>query len=251
MRYISGGRPAHRELAARGERQDCMTISGTVFQFPLPSTLHAHAQQFEAAERQRRIDMLLRWTGDVGHSFRMTAGTLAVRQGEPPRRVMLIASDLGLLQRVEANGRETCLALCRPGDLAGLSALVLGAPQAASVLMKTEGDVTLIPSDRVLSALAGADLRSLLLGALASDHHRLLERSSAESLYSARDRVLMLLREATRHATGYPWPIPLSVHELASLTRIDESHGRRLLRELRRDGVIEFSRGRLIAGKPL
>jgi CRP-like cAMP-binding protein len=198
-----------------------------------------------------RIDQrLAEWSGEVGQSYRMPAGTIALQQGSPARHVLLLDTGVAFLRRIERSGVEVSVSLCQPGSMLGLASVLRGTPHAVSVQMKTDATVIAIPASQVLEALSRPDLGPSLVAQLVADHLGLIERYGTRAL-PVRDRVLALLRDIGRQTGRVPWGVQLSTTEIASLTAANVSHICRVLRALRAEGIVDFSRGRMVVRAPL
>jgi CRP-like cAMP-binding protein len=181
----------------------------------------------------------------VGQRYLMPAGAVPFRQGEPAHHVLLLDSGQALLRRAERSGVNVAVALCDAGSFLGLASVLHGAPHAVSACMNIGGEVVAIPASRVVEALASPELRPAVVAQLASDHVGLIERYAARTALSVRDRVLAVLRDLTARSRHLPAVVELSTGDLASLVGCDNSHVCRVLRALRSEGLIDFSRGRV------
>jgi len=182
----------------------------------------------------------------VGNRYDVPAGALALRQGGAASHVLLLNSGQALLRRTESSGVEVSLAICHPGSFLGLGSALRNVPHALTAVMKTAGDVVAIPADRLADALASAELGRAVCEQLAVEQERLIARYAARATPSARGRVVALLRDAGGQPLRYPATIHMTTAEIAGLVGADESHVRRVLRQLRDEGAIDFRRGRIV-----
>jgi CRP-like cAMP-binding protein len=198
-----------------------------------------------------RLDQrLVEWSREVGQSYRLPAGTLALQQGSAAGHVLLLDAGVAFLRRIERNGVEVSVALCQPGSMLGLASVLRGTPHAVSVHMKTDAMVIAIAASQILDAVSRPDLGPSLVGQLVTDHLGLIERYGTRAL-PVRDRILSLLRDIGRQTGRVPWGVQLSTAEIASLTAANVSHICRVLRMLRAEGIVDFARGRMVVRVPL
>jgi DNA-binding GntR family transcriptional regulator len=73
---------------------------------------------------------------------------------------------------------------------------------------------------------------------------RLADRCATLAALPVRERVVEALRDATRGAR-LPARAEIATTDLARLVGADVSHVRRVLRELTRDGVVDYARSRI------
>ncbi len=191
---------------------------------------------------RRRIDSLL-------DQRRRAVGARrdVVSEGEPPRFVSFVLDGWGCRYRQMSDGRRQLLSLLLPGDLIDANVQVLGRMDH-SIGAITAMTVAEVPPD-ALSDLAGR--HPAVAQALWWNDHVAAAISrewiASLGLRSARERIAQLfcelyfrLRLVGRCPTQR-CEFPLTQADLAEATGLTPVHVNRMVQELRRDRLIEWS----------
>ena len=106
----------------------------------------------------------------------MPAGTVAIRQGDPPQQVLWLESGQALMRRSETTGVDVAIAVCQARAFLGLGATVRQVPHPASAVLLTDATVIALPASRFLDGLSAAHIGAAISEQLASEHLALIER---------------------------------------------------------------------------
>lgn len=160
------------------------------------------------------------------------------------------------IERHAPDGRSTLLDLMMPGELLGEFSVFESRPRSASAVTVNEAHLLVIPAHRFLElfdtipdlARGTARWMSLRLRGFAD---RFLEATHSPATTRVCARLVQLM--AFSHQTGGSPVIvvmPISQAELAEWAGLSREAAVKALRELRRDGVVETSRGKVLVLEP-
>jgi CRP-like cAMP-binding protein len=185
------------------------------------------------------------WARRAGAGRRHRAGAQVFRHGDAAGHVVFIEYGSVLLQRVERNGIAVAIARREAGALVGLASVIAGAHHATTAVMGTDGAVVEIPRAQVVEGLGHRLVGPRLVAHLAGETLMLVDRCATLAALPVRDRIVDALRDASRSGTRLAVPLSLTTADLTRLVGADASHVCRVLRTLRREGFVDFSRGRI------
>jgi CRP-like cAMP-binding protein len=191
-----------------------------------------------------REQVLDHWAQRVGEHRQLRSGARVVAHGDPARFVAYVRRGRMLLQRAERNGVTVAIATAEAGAMVGLAATLRHTLHVATGVMATAGEVVTIPRACVVEGFACPTIGPPLVSQLAQECLRLADRCATLAALPVRERVVDALREATRDAR-LPARAEMTTTDLARLVGADVSHVRRVLRELKRDGVVDYARSRI------
>lgn len=177
-------------------------------------------------------DCLIRWDADDG-------SVLAVRHG-----MCKVVNSTG-------DGRESLIAVRGAGDIVGELAALTGDVRSASVIALSDVRVSALTRSEFLTWLDQEPGVAVRLATMLA--RRLVETTrpgvGAHQRVPARlaDRILFLAERfgADGAATGDELRLPLTHEDFASWIGATRSVTSRALAELRREGLIDFGRGRI------
>lgn len=179
----------------------------------------------------------------AGEQHRFDNEQILVVQGEPGDFVYVLTSGLVKVIVEAESGAQTALALRSRGDLVGEFSLLDRKPRTATAravglvtALKIGGSVFVDIISR--SPATQATVTTYLLAKMRST----TARRAAERVWDARERVAQVLYELGRRH-GQPGPdgefrLPITQDELGDLAGVGVSTAERVLKELRKAGVV-------------
>lgn len=206
-------------------------------------------------ERRRFLDALepaaLEEMESRGRRVRFAAGSTLLHQGEPGERVLLLRAGRAKITYTGADGRETLLRLCGPGDLVGELSALDDEPRSSTVTALEPVDALVISHIEFLRALESQPRAAIALLRDLSRRFRDANRKRIE--YGASDAVgrvaarLLELADAygERSERGIDLELPISQEELAGWCGCSREAVVKALHALREPGWIETARKRV------
>lgn len=177
--------------------------------------------------------------------FDLAKDDFALRVGEPPVNVGVVAEGRFHVIREDFEGERTLIASLEPGDHFAESLCCAGVAESpVSVVANTPGVVWLLSFRRILqtcphSCTFHGKLLENMLGVLASKNLEMQARMELLSQKSIRARLMRYLETVARKQ-GNSFVIPFNREELADYLCIDRSALSRELGRLKSEGVIDF-----------
>ncbi|MFI7274924.1 Crp/Fnr family transcriptional regulator [Streptomyces sp. NPDC049879] len=189
---------------------------------------------------------------------RVTYGlrTQIIHQHDPSTHVLLVLKGRLMVTAAAAKGYVVLLALRRPGDIVGESAALSGAPRSASVTTLEEVECASVGRGTFLDFLADYPHAHHQLSGLLVDRVRAGDRRALQfASLSVRERLAVLLLDllrshSRRTESGLELTVPLSQQELAGSVGASREAIARLLTDLRRNGVVDTARRRIVVLRP-
>jgi CRP/FNR family transcriptional regulator, cyclic AMP receptor protein len=168
-----------------------------------------------------------------------------VRQGEPGDVVYVLVSGLVKVIVAAESGAETTLTIRSRGDLIGEFALLDEKPRTATARAAGEVKALRVGGADFLSVRAKSpDMQTALTRYVLSKLRFSTERRAAERVWDAKEILAQVLydlgcrqREALAGVSG-PIRIPITQSDLGDLAGVAVSTAERVLKDLRRRGVI-------------
>jgi CRP/FNR family cyclic AMP-dependent transcriptional regulator len=203
------------------------------------------------AEGRRRLD-------ELGRVRRYRSGEFLFHEGDGGSSVLVIQRGWLKVTTTSPEGHEHVLAICGPDDVVGeVACLDLREPgRSATAMALDEVVVRVIPREPFLAFLEEHPkvllaVTRMLIGRLRDADRRRLEFGAYDTL-GRLARVLSELTVAHGHAdgTGVRLDPPLTQHELAGLVGASRESVVRALGELRRRGLVETGRRRIVVCDP-
>lgn len=196
--------------------------------------------------------LLARWVRGHGAARDLGAEVMLFAQGHPCREVFWIERGWVTLLRSEGTGTDIIIGFRGEGTLLGTDALVPRAVHPLTASTRTPATVWAMAPDVLNRALdTDPTLRRAVFAGIALEASEQAARCGALGCLDARAHLERLLLECVAHRTGLgPARVPLSTGEIAGFLGIDLSHALRLLRAMRREGLIEVRRGWIVITDP-
>jgi CRP-like cAMP-binding protein len=184
----------------------------------------------------------------VGEAEIHMPGSELLCEGEPLDHARILLSGWGAKIRLLGDGRRQILSFVIPGDSFGLAARPCAVALCSTIALTT---TVVAPIPLVSDAIAGADT-SKGLGAIAwcmlrNEEAHLLSQITRIGRQTAYERVAHLLLEiyhrlkSIAFVQGTRYVLPLTQEMLADALGLSVVHTNRILQQLRRDRLIEWS----------
>jgi CRP-like cAMP-binding protein len=223
-----------------------------------PSILHhgglesREVEHVEAQTGDEPVSVLARWIRRCGVARELRADVTLFEQGHACRDLYWIERGWVTLLRSEGTGSDIIIGFRTEGALLGAGALIPHAVHPLTACTRTPVRVWSIAPDALNDALdSDPTLRRAVFECIAVEASEQAARCGALGCLDAREHLERLLMQfVTRRAGIGPARIPLTTGEIAGLLGIDLSHACRLLRTMRREGLIEVSRGWIVIPDP-
>jgi CRP-like cAMP-binding protein len=205
-----------------------------------------------ADEGDEQALVLARWARQHGVARDLQCDATLFAQGHACRELYWLERGWVTLLRSEGTGADIIIGFRGSGTLLGAGALMAHAAHANTAMTRTAVRAWYLHPD-TLDAALGTDARlrrAVFTGIIleASEH---AARCGALGCLDARQHLeRLLLHYVARHTGAGPSRVPLTTGEIAGLLGIDLSHACRLLRAMKRQGLIEISRGWIVVPDP-
>jgi CRP/FNR family transcriptional regulator len=180
------------------------------------------------------------------------AGCDLFRQGEKGEAIYSLVDGWGALYNLLEDGRKQILQIVLPGSVLAFVP-AQGAVMNYSAQALTDAVVSIVPHKN-LGRLAREcpEIGMQLAGLISQDRSLAYDQLSSVGRCSARERVAHLLLELFMRSR-MRWPghrseemhLPLTQEHIGDATGLTGVHVNRVLRDLRRDGILEFHYRRL------
>lgn len=171
-------------------------------------------------------------------------GEYLLRQGDPPRGLVILASGLGRVSTTTANGREILFGFVGPGEVIGEVEYFVEGPIRCTVEAAVRTEAWFIPTATVRALLAEQPRLALPLArTMARRWYREVERTSERITYPIAHSVLRICL-ARMSERGEPC-IQLPKRDLAKYLGTSGRHLNRVLKDLANHGAIEVDRGQV------
>ena len=170
---------------------------------------------------------------------------------DPEPSVVLLTAGWCLAVRSMPDGSRTAVAVCRPGEVAGVERLTDRSPAPGLPAWVSAGDGASVrlPVDALREAIDGSSAARAELQLVLAEHVAWLEELLLERLLPATERLHRLLVRVAWRA-GSPGvsgsvDVPLTQGELADLIGATRETVNRSLRRLATDGAVGLREGRV------
>lgn len=197
-------------------------------------------------DERRRVDRLSRYP--VEH---YDPGEVILAEGQPVDKIHLVIAGFATRSKTLPNGARQIVAFMIPGDLCDLEVFVLEGMDH-DIVAATETACALIPAADVMTLLSELSTVTLALWwSTMTDSAVLRSRIVDQGGREAKERLAHLFYELLiryrliGQAVDNAFPLPLTQEGLAAASGMTAVHLNRTLQQLRSDGLIEFSRGRV------
>jgi CRP/FNR family transcriptional regulator len=184
--------------------------------------------------------------------IRIAAGATIHREGEAEPHLELVIAGLIRVHVSAPDGRTMTVRYCRPGALIGTPTLYAAVSRPFAIQALTESELLRF-QPAIVRALADRDLR-VAKALLTETSERVLSfvgELSGNAFATVRERVARhLLDLASEHQRGAELVAYISQQELADAVGTVREVVVRVLRELRREGVVQTGRDRIIVRDP-
>ncbi len=192
----------------------------------------------------------------AGMTRRFARASYLFFENDEPSSVYLIEEGAVRIERQAANGESTLLDLMMPGELFGEFSVFEGRPRSSTAVTVNSARLVVIPAERFLELfdkipeIARGTARWMALR-LRGFGDRFLEATHAPATTRVSARLAQLM-EFSSESTGQPVIVvmPISQADLAEWAGLSREATVKALRELRRVGLIETSRGRVLVLQP-
>lgn len=176
---------------------------------------------------------------------RWVRGETLLHPGEPAPGVGVVLSGGVRVVREDFWGNRSLLTTVEPGDLFAEAFACAGVPLAVRVEGVREGEGIFFPPENLMDPPPGGGaLPGRLLGLMARKNLMLNRKIDHLSQRTTRAKVLSYLSDQAEAAGSSSFTIPLDRQELADYLSVDRSALSAQLGQLRREGVLDFSRSR-------
>lgn len=176
---------------------------------------------------------------------RWVRGETLLHPGEPAPGVGVVLSGGVRVVREDFWGNRSLLTTVEPGDLFAEAFACAGVPLAVRVEGVREGEGIFFPPENLMDPPPGGGaLPGRLLGLMAQKNLMLNRKIGHLSQRTTRAKVLSYLSHQAEAARSASFTIPLDRQELADYLSVDRSALSAQLGQLRREGVLDFSRSR-------
>ena len=176
---------------------------------------------------------------------RWVRGETLLHPGEPAPGVGVVLSGGVRVVREDFWGNRSLLTTVEPGDLFAEAFACAGVPLAVRVEGVREGEGIFFPPENLMDPPPGGGaLPGRLLGLMARKNLMLNRKIDHLSPRTTRAKVLSYLSHQAEAAGSSSFTIPLDRQELADYLSVDRSALSAQLGQLRREGVLDFSRSR-------
>ncbi|WHT16748.1 Crp/Fnr family transcriptional regulator [Crossiella sp. CA-258035] len=187
----------------------------------------------------------------AGTRRRFAPGAVIWSQGEPSQHVFVVLAGRIRVSTGSVAGREAMVAICGPGEILGELSAVDGRTRSANVAAVDEVEALVVPAARLdrlceqQPRIAWAMLRVLADRLRQSDRRR-GEYTDGPAAHRA---VALLLDLAEQYgqpvAAGVEIALSISQQQLADTMAISRESLARVLRELRKRGLVDTGRQRI------
>ena len=176
---------------------------------------------------------------------RWARGETLLHPGEPAPGVGVVLSGGVRIVREDFWGNRSLLAAVEPGDLFAEAFACAGVPLTVRVEGAQDGEGVFLPPEHLMDPPpGGGELPGRLLGLMARKNLMLNRKIGHLSQRTTRAKVLSYLSHQAEAAGSSSFTIPLDRQELADYLSVDRSALSAQLGQLRREGVLDFSRSR-------
>lgn len=176
---------------------------------------------------------------------RWARGETVLHPGEPAPGIGVVLSGGVRIVREDFWGNRSLLAAVEPGDLFAEAFACAGAPLTVRVEAAQAGEAAFFsPGGLMDPALGGGAVSGRLLEIMARKNLMLNRKIDHLSQRTTRAKVLSYLSHQAERAGSSSFAIPLDRQELADYLSVDRSALSAQLGQLRREGVLDFSRSR-------
>jgi CRP/FNR family transcriptional regulator len=172
-----------------------------------------------------------------------------LRQDEPVGQIYLIESGLVKLTRTDALGREVVVGLRFSNTMLGAASAISGNPAAASAATLAASRICCLPANVFLQQMeTNSILAKQVARAIGQNYYELALHQARLCTLSALGRVASLLlqfipEEAQSRSMEIRLQLPINQADAAGLLAISKEHYNRMLRNLKKAGIIRQSKG--------
>jgi len=184
------------------------------------------------------------------------AGSIVFLEGDDPTAAFVVDTGLLRVDRTLRSGRSVLLTLMTPGEMVGGLSLIDSTPRSATVMAVTDSTLLVVGARRFHDLLAtDTDLARVMLRRVTRRLRSLTDQFVETAAFSARSRIAARLVELM-HLTGndpeapIELSLPITQEELAQWAGLSREGAVKGLAELRRTGLIETGRKRIMVLDP-
>ncbi|MBB5801253.1 CRP-like cAMP-binding protein [Saccharothrix ecbatanensis] len=182
----------------------------------------------------------------VGTVRTFDPGDVVYRQDERSRHVLVIRTGLLRVTTTSSSGHEKVLAVRGPGDILGERSAVDGGPHSATARALGQMSALLIPAERFAELCHRQPPIAWAVLSVLVSRQRDLTRQRTQLSGTATQRVATVLFDlASQRAANSSGVAALSQGELASIAGTSRESLVRVLRSLRKQGIVRTSRHRI------
>lgn len=206
--------------------------------------------------RNNRTDQLVSiWRArlPLGKASTVKSGLQLFSQGDPPRRLFLLASGLVKLTYALADGRDVVVHVCQPGRFVDTTSHLLDGGYATTARTLTECTVFTSETEVILDALnRDREATDLWVQQQAAELRHVHGSVVDQRSLTAQQRFEKLLWDLAALASGrspsgaYRLPASITETQMAELIAVSIGEVSRMKRRLQRAGLIEHRRGGVV-----
>jgi CRP/FNR family cyclic AMP-dependent transcriptional regulator len=198
------------------------------------------------------VTCLCEWARTHGHALDVRNDVLLFAQGHPCDELFWIERGCVKLLRTEGTGTDVIVGFRQTGTLLGAGASLAATVHPLTARTRTAARVWRLATTTVLDAIdSDSQLRRAVLRSVGMEALDQVARCGALGCLDANEHLKRLLASFIPDSSADDCVrVPLTTAEIAGLLGIDLSHACRLLRAMRRDGLVEISRGRIVIADP-
>ena len=208
-----------------------------------------HTQLFRGL-KESEIASLLSCLNAVERNFRK--GEVILSEGSVTENIGIVLSGMAMISCGDIWGNTSILGNAAPGSVFGeVYACIPGQPMLVTVCAAEDTSVLFLNVGRVLAACTNAcsfhaRLIRNLLTVCAHKSLQLSQRILHTSSKSIRGRLMSYFSECAKRAGSNSFLLPYNRQQLADYLNVDRSAMCNELSKMRRDGVIEYDRNRIL-----
>ncbi|MCO1580567.1 Crp/Fnr family transcriptional regulator [Crossiella sp. SN42] len=186
----------------------------------------------------------------AGTRRRFAPGAVIWSQGEPSQHVFVVLAGRIRVSTGSVAGREAVLAICGPGEIVGELSAVDGRTRSANVAAVDEVEALVVPAARLDRLCEQQPRIAWAMLRVVADRLRQTDRRGEYTDGPAAHRAVALLLDLAEQygqpvAAGVEIALSISQQQLADTMAISRESLARVLRELRKRGLVDTGRQRI------